>query len=281
MVQEITQTFVKRLLPKRDPWSHKGDFGKLLIIGGSQRYSGAPSLSAIAAYRMGCDLVEVAAPERAADIIATFSPDIITEPLKGRFLNPSHVKHILKLEEEADAVAIGSGLGREKATLSAVKQFLSKNRKPCVIDADAIHAVHSFNLPERCILTPHSKEFFMLSKNPLSRSVKHRGQQVRTIARKLSTTILLKGHIDIITDGYKTALNRTGNPYMTKGGTGDTLSGICGALLSQGNPEFDSACAAAYINGAVGDLAFREFGPAMIASDLLFSMIDFRKQLGI
>ena len=279
MVQEITQNFVKKLLPKRDPWSHKGDFGKLLIIGGSHKYSGAPSLSAIAAYRAGCDLVEVAAPERAADIIATFSPDLITHPLKGKLFNPSHVKHLLSLSEEADAVVIGSGLGREKPTLSAVKQFLRKNKKPVVIDADAIHAIHDFKLPERSILTPHSKEFFTLTKNPLSRSVKQRGQQVRGIARTLSTVILLKGHIDFISDGYKTAVNRTGNPYMTKGGTGDTLSGICGALLSQGNSEFDSACAAAYINGASGDLAFGEFGPAMLASDILFSMMDFRKEL--
>jgi NAD(P)H-hydrate epimerase len=280
MVKEITQAFVRKLLPKRDPWSHKGDFGKLLIIGGSQRYSGAPSLSAIAAYRTGCDLVEVAAPERAADIIATFSPDIITEPLRGSFVNTSHVKHLLSLSEEADAVVIGSGLGREKQTLSAVKNFLNKVKKPCLIDADAIHAIQNITLPERTILTPHSKEFFILDKNPLSRSPKQRSLQVRKLAKELNTTILLKGNVDFISDGYKTALSRTGNPYMTKGGTGDTLTGICGALLTQGNSEFDSACAAAYMNGAAGDLAFKEFGPAMMASDLLFSMIDLRKELG-
>jgi len=277
----VNKAFVRKVLPERKPWSHKGDFGKLLVIGGSRRYSGSPALEALAAYRTGCDLVVVAAPERAANTIASFSPDIITEPLKGDYLNSWHLKSLLELSENADAVVIGGGLGRRKETLSAVVKFLGSVNLPCVIDADAIHAAGEVRdaIKNNFILTPHSHEFFVLSGEKPSQRLSERVKQVQKLASSLDTTILLKGHIDVISSSSRTAINRTGNPCMTKGGTGDTLAGICGAFLAMGIEPFKSACAASYVNGCAGDIAAREFGTSMLASDMIFTLTEVMKEL--
>jgi hydroxyethylthiazole kinase-like uncharacterized protein yjeF len=267
----VTNDFVKGVCPKRNSWSRKGDFGKLLVIGGSRRYSGAPALAALAALRTGCDLVTIAAPERAADIAASYSPDLITEPFRGNCFNSWHTRSVLELAGEADTVVLGSGLGRKRETMGFVHSILSRLDKPCVIDADAIHAVSASKnlLKPVYVLTPHSGEFLALSGHEPSRAMEKRSKQVRELSSRLGCTILLKGHIDVISDGRETLLNRTGSPNMTKGGTGDTLSGICGALLSMGLTPFDAASSAACLNGLAGEEASRKLGPGMLASDIL------------
>lgn len=267
----VTKALVKKLFPKRDPWSHKGDFGRLLVVGGSRRYTGAPALAALAALRTGCDLVTVAAPERAANITASLSPDLITEPFNGHAFNNWHTHSVLELATQFDAVVIGGGLGRRSETITFVQNFLSRLNKPCVIDADALHAVaiNKEVLKPGHILTPHSREFLTLSGTEPSRNLKERATQTKKLAEQLNCTVLLKGHIDVISDGKQTLLNRTGSSKMSVGGTGDTLSGICGALLAKKTNPLDSACAAVYINGLAGELAANTFGESMIASDLL------------
>lgn len=267
----ISRGFVRKAYPKRRPWSHKGDFGKLLVVGGSRKYSGSPALAGLAALRTGCDLVTVAAPERAANIIASFSPDLITEPVTGNCFNNWHTRSVLEFAKEADAVVIGGGLGRRSETKTFVQNFLLRLDKPCVIDADAIHAVaiNKRVLKNNCVLTPHSREFQILTDHEPGQILKERLEQVRLFSGHLGCTILLKGHIDIISNGSKLAVNKTGNPYMTKGGTGDTLSGICGAFLAMGLEPFTSACSAAYLNGMAGDMAAKELGPGILDSDIL------------
>lgn len=267
----ITGGFVKKAYPRRGPWSHKGDFGKLLVVGGSRKYSGSPALAGLAALRAGCDLVTVAAPERAANIIASFSPDLITEPVTGNCFNNWHTRSILEMAKQSDAVVLGGGLGRRSETKTFVQNLLSHIDKPCVIDADGIHAV-AINpkvLKNNLVLTPHSREFFIISGQEPDQNVKKRAEQVKIFSKQLGCTILLKGHVDIISDGSYLAANKTGDPCMTKGGTGDTLSGICGAFLAMGMDSFKAACSAAYMNGLAGGLASREFGPGMLASDLI------------
>ena len=267
----VSKPHVKKLFPKRKNWSHKGDFGKLLIIGGSVKYSGSPAFAALAAYRTGVDLVTVAAPERAANIIASFSPDLITYPFKGDFLNPNRIKTLIEMEKHADAVVIGGGLGREKETMRAVVGFLRKSNRPCVIDADAIHALRGNMkiIKKNWVITPHVMEFKVLTdENPRS-NVDHRVKLVKYFASKLGATILLKGYSDVISDGKETFLNETGSPYMTKGGTGDVLAGVCGALLAMGVKPIEAACAASYINGSAGQLASKKYGPGMLASDMI------------
>jgi NAD(P)H-hydrate epimerase len=266
----VKQSILKQIYKPRPDWCHKGDFGHLLVIGGSRKYSGSPAFNALAAYRSGVDLVTVAAPRRAADIIASFSPDLITHPLDGDYFDDSHLKEVLELAKSANAVVVGGGLERYKSTLIAVRKFLKKIELPCVIDADAIHAIKKKSIIKRnFVITPHSNEFFVLTGIQPETDIERRVAMVKNVATQLGCVIVLKGHIDVISDGMRTAINKTGNPYMTVGGTGDTLTGICGALLARGVDPFDASCAACFINGMAGDLAARRYDEGLMASDLI------------
>lgn len=268
----VTASVLEEVYKERPKWSHKGDFGRLLVIGGSKRYTGAPALaalSAMASLRAGVDLVLVAAPERAANIIASFSPNLITEPLEGGFVSMRNMKKINYLAGKFDAISIGSGLGEEKETGKFVTKFIEKIRKPCVIDADAIKALKKKRLGDNFVLTPHAYEFYNISGEKPKQDITGRAKVVEKFAKKINSTILLKGAIDIISDGKRTALNRTGNPYMTTGGTGDVLTGICGSLLAQGISPFKSACASAYITGRAGDLAVKKKKQGLLATDII------------
>ena len=265
----VQRSILRKLYKRRPKWSHKGQYGKLLVIGGSQVYTGAPLFAAMAALRSGCDLVHVAAPQRAANIIAR-TPDLITHQLKGNHFSTRHVKELVEISRRMDAVVIGNGLGTNKETLSAVNAFLKKCKLPTVIDADAIRAVaKNKKLLKNRLLTPHAGEFFLLTGKSVGNELETRKKAAKDFASRYKCTVLLKGHVDIITDGKKLAMNKTGNVYMAKGGTGDTLAGICGALLARGASAFHAGCAGAYINGAAGDLAAKEKGEAMITSDLI------------
>ncbi|MBU4503042.1 MAG: NAD(P)H-hydrate dehydratase [Nanoarchaeota archaeon] len=271
----IRKKILKEVYKKRKPSAHKYDFGHLLIIGGSKMYSGSPALAGLAAYRTGVDIVTIAAPERSANIIAGFSPDLITYPLKGDYVNQKHLKDILRLAKNKDAIVIGGGIERHKQTSSAIVSFLRKIRLPCVIDADAIHSVAKQKnvLKKYFVLTPHEKEFYDLTgKNPRGKKLNERIILVKKAAAKLKAIILLKGNIDIISDGKEVILNKTGNPYMTKGGTGDTLAGIVGSLLAQGVKPIIAAAAAAYINGKAGEIASKNKKQALMATDLINSI---------
>jgi len=265
----ITAALLKKIYAKRRPWSHKGNFGRLLVVGGSGLYSGSPIFNALAAYRSGCDLVKIASPEQAAAAIKAYSPDMIALPLKGDFLQKKHVKAVLAMQKHADAMVIGGGLTRTQPVLSAVKMIVRKTEIPAVIDADALHAVKGMRLKKNFILTPNSYEFFVLSGKKVNNNIRDRSGMAKKAAQELNCVILLKGHADAISDGLRTETNSTGNAFMTKGGFGDTLAGICGSLLARGVPAFEAACAAAFINGKAGDLAARKYGEGTLASDLL------------
>jgi len=271
---EINKSILKRVFKKRRNWSYKYDYGSLLIIGGSKLYHGGPTFEAMAALRSGVDLVTVVAPERAADLIAGYSPDLITYPLKGDYLDKKHLPTLMKFCENKTAVVIGSGLCREKKILSAVKEFLKRINIPTVIDADAIHAIDKKLMKKNFVITPHTKEFYVMSGIKLKRSLDRRIESVKRASSLMKSTILLKGFIDVISDGKRTAINRTGNQFMTKGGTGDILAGICGSLLAQGVNCFDAACAAAFINGKAGDLAAKNRKQGLLATDLIEKIPD-------
>ncbi len=271
----VTSSLIKDIYRERPKWSHKGDFGRLLIIGGSKRYTGAPALAAyaaIASLKAGVDLVTVAAPRRAADITAKFSPNLITEPFEGEFFTSKHVKDILKLSKKFDAISIGSGLGMERETQSFVVEFIKRTSKPCVVDADAIKVLKRKRLGKNFVLTPHDYEFYSMSGEKPRHDLTGRIKMVEKFAGKIHSIILLKGAVDIISNGRETFLNRTGNPYMTTGGTGDVLTGVCGGLLAQGVPPFRAACAAAYITGKAGDFAAKKKGPGLVATDVIESI---------
>jgi len=268
-----TAAVVRKLYPKRPDWCHKGDFGRLLVVGGSERFTGSPMFNALAAYRAGCDLVAIVGPRRAADAASHYRPDLIAFPLDGQRLERRHVPAIMKYAEEfkPTAAVVGCGLWREEETRKAVVQLIRALDVPMVIDADGIRSLYGY---EDClegktaVLTPHADEFQQLTGTMVSTSVDERVLAVKKHADILGTTMVLKGHVDVISDGKRVATSGTGSTYMTKGGFGDTLAGICGALLARGAEPFDAACAAAWINGAAGELAAKKFGEGTLASDV-------------
>jgi NAD(P)H-hydrate epimerase len=268
----VNKSILKQIYRKRDPWSKKLDFGNLLIIGGSKLYPTTPILAGLAAYRAGVDWVTIAAPEEACKIIASYSPNLMVYPLKGEYLADEHVDELLELTKRKTAVAIGGGLTRSENVLNVIVKFLEKLDKPCVIDDDAIYAVarkKEILKNKKFVLTPHSYEFYVLSGIKLSTNLEERIKAVKKIAAELKTTILLKGHIDVISNGKEVSLNKTGSPLMTKAGLGNTLAGICAAILARGIDTFTAACAAAYINGRAGELAAKKFGESLLPTDLI------------
>jgi NAD(P)H-hydrate epimerase len=258
---------------KRSPNAHKGDHGSLLVIGGSEIFSGAPALAAMAAYATGVDIVYVSAPESVASVIAGFSPSLITVKLKGSRLNSRNAEKLSALHGKIDAVVIGPGLGLHPDTQEAVVEIVEefeRQETPVLIDADALKSYPvRREIATDAVFTPHSREFEILTGNLPSGTLKERGETVRKEAARLGATILLKGNIDIVSDGSRTRFNQTGNPGMTVGGTGDVLSGIAGAFLAQGIMPLQSAVAAAFINGVAGSMVVSEKGYHMDPRNLL------------
>ncbi len=222
----------KVLWKPRPSISHKGDFGRLVVIGGSENFTGAPAFSALAATQCGVDLVYVASPEKTAQTVASYSPDLITIRLPGNRLNPGSIPELERWLKIADTIVLGPGIGLHEDTAEfvwKVTQLAESLNKPLVLDADAL----------------------------------------KIFGRRRRRLIILKGPLDIITDGNRTKLNRTHNPFMTVGGTGDVLTGIVGALMAMHADPFRAAVAATFLNGLAGEILVNENGPAVTSSRLV------------
>jgi len=262
---------LKKFYPQRNPWSHKGNFGYVLIVAGSRIYSGSPVLNALGALRAGADLTMIVSCLRAADIAASFAPDLITRPL-DKDLEMKHVGKIVSLAKKFDSLVIGGGLARNEKTYKAIKEIIKAIDLPMVIDAEAIRAAAEepkILENKSAILTPHAGEFKALTGEEVMPEIEDRKEKVKKWAEKLKTTILLKGHIDVISDGKEIILNETGSPLMTKGGTGDILAGICAAFLAKKFSALEAAQAAAFINGKAGEMAAEKYAEGLLASNLL------------
>jgi len=276
--------------PKKE--SHKGDNGRLLVVGGGPYY-GAPALSSFAAQRTGIDLVYVATPKKVAKAITSYSPlliksvrlakemaklspTLIVKELRDKdILVLADVEVIKNLIKKTDALLIGPGLGDAPDSQKAVKEIIElfvKSQKPIVIDADAIKIVgknHNIIKNSKTVLTPHSGEFNELTGVKLSNNLDERKKRVKEWAKKLGVTIVLKGPIDIISNGIETKLNDIHNEAMTVGGTGDVLAGIIGALLSKGIKPFDAARIGIFVNGEAGNFAFKKRSYGLVATDVI------------
>ena len=265
---------VQLVVKRRIATAHKGEFGRLLVIGGSEVYYGAPALVALAAYRTGVDLVYIAAPKEAAQAISTMSPNMITLKLTGKHLNLEDVQLISSYMEKVDATVIGPGLGLHGDTVKAVNALLEladKQGIPLLLDADGlkIYAKSKSKIEVPIVFTPHAGEYEVLTGKRPPESLVKKVEEVQEAAERLKGVILLKGHVDVISDGKRVKLNFTGNPGMTVGGTGDTLSGIVGGFMAQGTDPFEAAVAGAFINGAAGDFVFDEKGYHMLPTDII------------
>lgn len=265
---------LSKIYPTRPDWVHKGNYGSLLVICGSKFYSGSATLVAVSALRAGVDLATVVAPHRAADVASYTLPDLITYPLKGDYLTTAHVNEIMDVAHvrKINAVVLGCGLGRAPVTLTAIRKLITKFSVPMVLDADALLALSQ--KPEVCegknfVLTPHAGELStLLNGEKVDFDFESRMAKAKKAAINYKSVVLLKGHIDFITNGEIAVTNNFGSVQMTKGGFGDTLAGIVGALLARGAGMFEAAHVGAYINGKAGELASEKLAEGTVASDI-------------
>ncbi len=268
-------------LPPRPLDSHKGDFGRALLIGGARGMAGAISLSGMSCLRSGAGLVKLAVPECILDTVASFEPAYMTVPLACDSAGClfAHARDQLKpLLTDATCLAIGPGLSRSHELTQLVNELYTSVTQPMVIDADGLNSLAESanglaNPAGPRILTPHPGEFARLAKTPAGQKPS-RTEQIATaqqLAAKHRIIIVLKGHHTIITDGTNTAENTTGNPGMATGGTGDVLTGIITALVCQKLSPFAAAVLGSHVHGLAGDLAAAKFGQvSLIASDLIY-----------
>lgn len=252
---------------KRPETSHKGEAGRVLVIGGGP-YSGAPALAALGALRAGADIVTVAAPRNVSGIIASFSPNLIVHSLSGDILLEEDIAAISRLISRHDVVVMGMGLGTADETMHAIEKIVPLCRKT-VIDADALSLRLLPLLNKNIIITPHAGEMKRLSGFDIPHDLKERVKMIKHFAKDHNVTILLKSAIDLISDGVEVRANRTGNAGMTVGGTGDVLAGITGALFARCDSPIEAAACSSFINGAAGDIAFKEFGYGLLATDVI------------
>jgi NAD(P)H-hydrate epimerase len=268
-IPDAAERFVERgdlLRLSRDPTAHKGDFGSVLVVGGGP-YTGAPALSAQAALRAGADLAYVACPEAVAREVQGYSENLIVESLPGDHLASPHVTDLLSRAETVDCVIFGPGLGDHDATLDAVAEFLEAFDGTAVVDADALQVVPDVDTDATLVCTPHQGELRKMG-GDTDDDWRERADLVAAFAEELGHTLLVKGAYDVVSDGERTRINRTGNPGMTVGGTGDVLAGVAGALACVLDPR-DAAAVAAYANGRAGDIVVDEQGYGLVATDLL------------
>ncbi len=259
---------------RRDAESHKGMFGRVLVVGGSETYHGAPALTSMGAHTTGVDLVYTAVPETSAEGVAAISPSMIVVKLKGERLTTRNLPQLDSFLEKVDAVAIGPGLGLSDETKKAALQFIRTAESrglPLVVDADALKAFgeHRRRVRVPAVFTPHTREFEVLTGREVEGDWREKGEIVEEEARRLGSVILLKGAVDVISDGSHTRFNWTGNPGMTVGGTGDVLTGLTVGYVSQGAHPMQAACASAFINGAAGDAVYSEKGYHILPEDVV------------
>jgi len=283
-----TVTKIPRLKPRAAD-AHKGDFGKVCIIAGSIGMSGAAALAGKAALRAGAGLVRVATPKSILPIVASIEPSFTTIPLPednaGR-IAASAANTILNLISDNDCIAFGPGLGITQGVSSVLERLLEQKGLRLIIDADGLNNLSKINdWPRKnkadIILTPHPGEMKRLwtglFRNPLPADRKNQAIQM---ANKTGTTVVLKGKGTIVTDGEKLYVNKTGNPGMATGGTGDVLTGVITALVGQGLSNFDAATLGVYVHGLAGDIAANKFGQInLIATDVIESLGEAFKKI--
>ena len=270
---ELNHEQVLKILPDRKIDAHKGDFGKILLLCGSRGYTGAAYLAAMGALRSGAGLVFLGVPESIYAIEAVKLNEAIVFPLpeEDGKLSEEAIPEILERLPKMDAVLLGPGLGQSEGVFKTVKAVLENASCPVVLDADGINVIagHKDILRGRTnptVLTPHAGEFARLGGS----TAESRQAAAEEMVLNLGCILLLKGSGTVITDGWTTYINPTGNPGMAVGGSGDVLSGIITALLGQGISPLEAAACGAWLHGAAGDICAGEIGQyGMLPTDMV------------
>ena len=244
-----------KLYPKFDSNKHKGQNGRIAIVGGGG-FAGAPALAGIGAYRAGVDLVHVFVPSNHYEQVSAFAPELIVHKLEGEFVT-KNVVDILKFHN-FDSIVVGPGMGKHLESIDAVRELII-NFDNLVVDADAIFRYNFYN--KNILLTPHKGELNTLG-------VKSSKKELMQFSLESGATLLLKGKIDYITDGLYFKKNFTGHPRLAVGGTGDILAGICGGLIGRGLSAFEAARLGSYVIGLAGEVCFEENGSGFLPSEL-------------
>lgn len=272
MIKRLNPIVIKNFIPPRKQSSRKGDNGKILVVGGSYLYHGAPILSSLAALRAGSDLVYTCVPKINVVSTRAYSPNLIVIPLVDAKLTRGAVRKLVgMIPKELDAATIGMGLGvQDREALKMLVKDLLDRTVMLSLDASAL-------LPEllpeimdkQVTVTPHAGEFKRLFGELPPANIKQRTTMVQKHARANGVTVLLKGQTDIVSDGTQTFLNPKNLASMTVGGTGDVLSGLVAAMLSKNRRPVEAASAAVFVNGRAGALAQKKNGLHIVATDLV------------
>jgi NAD(P)H-hydrate epimerase len=265
--------------PPRARDAHKGDFGRVLVVGGSPGYTGAPALAANAAQRGGAGLVTVLTPELCWPIVALHCVEPMVHPMPcsgaGAWA-PEAADEVLRFAAGASVVCCGPGLGQHPDTVALVRRLVRECAAPLVLDADGLNAVAgdrealAARRGRTTVCTPHPGEMARLAGLPRDTVQRDRAGAARAFAGAHRVVVVLKGHRTVVADGGEAWVNDTGNPGMASGGTGDVLAGFLAALIGQGFGPAAAARLAVHLHGRAGDLAAAAVGEvSLVAGDLL------------
>ncbi len=274
-----TSEIIKNIIPMRQPNSHKGTYGRVLVVGGSQGLSGAAAMASEAALKAGAGLVTLAVPATLHNLMEVKLTEVMTTPLpetREVSISIEALPLVQKLLEKVDVLALGPGMSVHESTVAFIRQLLPGLQKPTVIDADGLNALSGTeDILAGCqapiVLTPHPGEMARLMGIKTEEVQNNRVEIASEAAGKWNATVVLKGARTVIAgpDG-SLYINPTGNPGMASGGTGDVLTGIIAGLLGQGLTPLQAAVAGVYFHGLAGDLAANEKGMlSLVAGDLL------------
>jgi ADP-dependent NAD(P)H-hydrate dehydratase len=290
-LHDVTSEEMKMLAP-READSHKGTYGRVMIVGGSRGKAGAPALAGMAALRSGAGLVSVVVPRIVQDVVAAFEPSLMTVGLGDAScdgLEQGSLAEVLEAAGNQTCLALGPGMGTKLTTQRLVHALYHKLPQPMIVDADGLNALADWRegLAHPAgprILTPHPGEFERLAGEKCAEDLNQRAEQAAQLCNKDKTgqtIVILKGHRTIVTDGERVSFNQSGNPGMATGGSGDSLTGILAALVGQGLSPWDVARLGVHVHGLAGDLAAEELGEvSMIASDIIdFLPLAFQRML--
>jgi len=266
-------------MPFRPVEAHKGDFGRVLVVGGCETMPGSIAMTAMSTLRSGSGLVIALTPEEAEPVVSGFSPCPMVVGLdsKSGLFSKNALDEILEHTEWADVVAIGPGMGRSKAGQKIMKRLYEKLPQPIVVDADGLNNLADGGVDLSVheglrILTPHPGEFRRLVKTKTSDRAEMEAEAIE-LAANAKITLVLKGHHTLVTDGSAVHRNESGNSGMATAGSGDVLTGVITSLLGQGLSPIDAATTGCYVHGVAGDLAANKFGEiSMIATDVVDSL---------
>lgn len=279
-INEITFSYICSLFPKRKRDAHKGDFGRLLCITGSRRMPGAAAMSSYAALRCGTGLLTTATAEENIPALSSHCFESMYLPLltdkEGFIMWHGNEEVLTDAVKKADAVLLGCGLGVTDETILLTKNIVQLADSPIIIDADGLNAVSGCIdiITERkkpVILTPHPGEMARLLNITVQEVQSDRPHALKKAMKLMpGAVIVLKGQGTLIVQREKILINTTGNPGMSRGGSGDVLAGMTASFAAQGMSMLDAAAAGVYIHGMAGDIASKRFSEqAMLPRDLI------------